>query len=110
MALDPGPRIEYISLMNKTTNTYASPQTGKVYTFTFEKQSRTAYAEFMNPSTRYEKVYYQVNVFNDNGNRINFGFVDTLDNEADIIKAVQGVVEWDESSDAVLESMHSRFD
>lgn len=96
--------------MIKTTNTFTSPKTGKVYSFTFEKQSRTAFAEYMNPASKYEKVYYQINVFNENGNKVNFGFVDDCENDADILNAVKSVVEWDETPDHILEKMHSRFD
>ena len=74
------------------------------------RQTRTAYAEFMNPDTRYEQVYFQVNVYDANGARINFGFVDD-ENDAEAIKTViRHVLEWANTSPLVLESMHSRFD
>lgn len=92
----------------KTIGAYTS-KTGKVYVYDLERQTRTDYAEFMNPATRYERVYYQVNVYAD-GKRINFAFVDDADDAMAIHKAVLGVVEWDETPDEVLASMHSRYD
>lgn len=86
-----------------------STKTGKVYTYDIERQTQTAYAEFMNASSRYEKVYFQVNVYAD-GKRVNFGFVDDSNDTAGILSAVRGVIEWDETPNEVLESMHSRFD
>jgi len=98
--------------MNKTktkTNSITSPTTGKVYTYDIERQTRTAYAEFMNPATRYEKVYFQVNVYVD-GKRLNFGFVDDENDQFEVDSVVRDVIEWDETPSEVLESMHSRFD
>lgn len=98
--------------MNKTktnSKTITSPTTGKVYTYDIERQTRTAYAEFMNPETKYEKVYFQVNVYAD-GKRLNFGFVDDENDQFEIDSVVRDVIEWDETPNEVLESMHSRFD
>ena len=96
--------------MNKTkTNSITSTKTGKVYTYDLERQTRTAYAEFMNPETKYEKVYFQVNVYVD-GKRINFGFVDDSNDTAGILSAVHDVIEWDETPSDVLASMHSARD
>ena len=58
---------------------------------------------------KYEKVYYQVNVYVD-GKRINFGFVDDANDSMAIYEAVSRVIEWDETPDEVLAKMHSRFD
>lgn len=91
------------------TNSISSTKTGKVYTYDIERQTRTAYAEFMNPASRYEKVYFQVNVYAD-GKRLNFGFVDDENDQFEIDSVVRDVIEWDETPDKVLESMHSRFD
>ena len=63
----------------------------------------------MNPATRYERVYYQVNVYV-HDLRINFGFVNDDTDAVAVYKAVQGVIEWDETPSTVLESMHSRYD
>jgi hypothetical protein len=76
---------------------------------TLTRQTRTAYAEFMNPATRYEKVYFQVNVYVD-GKRINFGFVDDENDVAEIDSVIRDVIEWDETPSDVLESMHSARD
>jgi len=92
----------------KVIGAYTS-KTGKVYAYDLERQTRTDYAEFMNPETKYERVYYQVNVYVD-GKRLNFAFVDDANDAAAIRKAVLGVVQWDETPDEVLASMHSRYD
>lgn len=96
-------------MIKTKTNSITSPKTGKVYTYDIERQTRTAYAEFMNPASRYEKVYFQVNVYAD-GKRLNFGFVDDENDQFEIDSVVRDVIEWDETPDKVLESMHSRFD
>jgi len=93
----------------KVIGAHTSARTGKVYSYDLERQTRTDYAEFMNPATRYERVYYQVNVYAD-GERVNFGFVDDASDPAAVLDAVRRVVEWDETPAHVLESMHSRFD
>jgi hypothetical protein len=78
--------------------------------YTLTRRTRAEYAEFMNPSTRYEKVYFQVDVYDADGKRINFGFVDD-ENDAEGIKTViRHVLEWANTSPLVLKSMHSRFD
>ena len=92
----------------KTIGAYTSA-TGKVYAYDLERQTRTDYAEFMNPATKYEHVYYQVNVYVD-GKRLNFAFVDDADDAMAIHQAVLDVVRWDETPDEVLAKMHSRFD
>lgn len=96
-------------MIKTKTNSITSPNTGKVYTYDIERQTRTAYAEFMNPASRYEKVYFQVNVYVD-GKRLNFGFVDNENDQFEVDSVIRDVIEWDETPDKVLESMHSRFD
>lgn len=96
-------------MIKTKTDSISSTKTGKVYTYDIERQTRTAYAEFMNPASRYEKVYFQVNVYAD-GKRLNFGFVDDENDQFEIDSVVRDVIEWDETPDKVLESMHSRFD
>lgn len=81
----------------------------KTVSHTLTRQTRTAYAEFMNPATRYEKVYFQVDVYVD-GKRLNFGFVDDENDTNAINNVIRKVLEWANTSDEVLESMHSRFD
>lgn len=90
-------------------NSISSTKTGKVYTYELKRQTRTDYARFMDASTRYERVYFQVDVYAD-GKWLNFGFVDDESDTAGVLKAVHGVIEWDETPSEVLESMHSRFD
>jgi hypothetical protein len=90
--------------------TIASPSTGKDYTFTLRRMTRTDYREFMNPETRYERVYYQVDVFDLFGSHINFGFVNDENDTLAIKSAVLEVIGWAETPEKVLESMHSRFD
>ena len=89
-------------------NTYTT-ETGTTFNFDLERQPRTAYAQFMNPASKYEKVYFQVNVYLD-GKRINFAFVDDENDTTAVIEAVKGVVAWYNTPDHVLEAMHSRFD
>jgi hypothetical protein len=93
--------------MNKPQIT--STKTGKVYTYELKRQTRTDYARFMDASTRYERVYFQVDVYAD-GEFRNFGFVDDESDTAGVLKAVHDVIEWDETPSDVLASMHSRFD
>lgn len=93
----------------KVIGARTSAKTGKVYSYDLERQTRTDYAEFMNPATRYERVYYQVNVYS-GGERVNFAFVDDAGDAMAIYEAVGRVIEWDETPAGVLESMHSRFD
>jgi hypothetical protein len=93
--------------MSKTQIT--STKTGKVYTYELKRQTRADYARFMDASTRYERVYFQVDVYAD-GEFVNFGFVDNESDTAGILEAMHSVIEWDETSSNVLESMHSRFD
>jgi hypothetical protein len=96
--------------MNKTTPlTYTSPATGKTYTYDLNRQTRVDYRDPYGENIRYEREYFQVNVYV-NGNRINFGFVDDCQDESDVLNAVKSVVEWDETPNEVLESMHSHFD
>lgn len=80
------------------------------YTYDWKKQTRTAYAEFMNPATKYEKTYYQINVYNPEGDYINFGLVDDINDTEAVLNAVRGVIDWDNIPPEVLERMHSRFD
>ena len=89
-------------------NTYTT-ETGTTFNFDLERQTRTAYAEYMNPASKYERVYFQVNVYLD-GKRINFGFVDDENDTTAVIEAVKGVVAWYNTPDEVLTKMHSRFD
>ena len=96
-------------MIKTKTDSISSTKTGKVYTYDIERQTRTAYAEFMNPASRYEKVYFQVNVYVD-GKRINFGFVNDENDAAEIDSVIRDVIEWDETPDKVLESMHSARD
>jgi len=96
-------------MIKTKTDSISSTKTGKVYTYDIERQTRTAYAEFMNPASRYDKVYFQVNVYVD-GKRINFGFVNDENDAAEIDSVIRDVIEWDETPSDVLASMHSRFD
>lgn len=91
------------------TGSVTSEKTGKVYTFETERHARTNFAEFMNPATKYERVYYQVNVYVD-GKLLNFGFVDDETDEVAVYKEVEDMIKWGEIPDHVLESMHSRYD
>lgn len=94
---------------NHMTGSITSQKTGKVYTFTTARQTRTDYAAFMDVSTKYERVYYQVDV-NVDGKHLNFGFVDDDTDAVAVYKVVRDVIDWDETPNEVLESMHSRYD
>lgn len=78
--------------------------------YTLTRKTRTDYARFMDASTRYERVYYQVDVLDANGKCINFGFVDDANDQEAIDRVVQDVLQWANTPDAVLESMHSARD
>jgi hypothetical protein len=80
------------------------------YTYDWKKQTRVDYAEFMNPETKYDRVYYQIDVYNPEGKWVNFGIVDDINDEEAVLNAVQRVIDWDHTSPEVLERMHSRFD
>jgi hypothetical protein len=83
---------------------------GTTYSYDLERQTRTAYAEYMNPASKYERVYFQVNVYGTDGNRLNFAFVDD-ENDTDAIHAgIDRVDEWVHTPDDVLASMHSARD
>jgi hypothetical protein len=94
----------------KAIGARTSAKTGKVYSYDLERQTRTDYAEFMNPESKYERVYYQVNVYDAGGKLVNFAFVDDADDLMAVYDAVSGVIEWDETPNEVLASMHSRYD
>lgn len=89
---------------------FASEKTGDLFSFSLEEKVRADYAEPGNPDSRYDRVYFQVNVYDEHGLRINFGFVDN-DNDLEAIeKVVRDVICWAETPTDVLDSMHSRFD
>lgn len=90
--------------MNKTTSNAQG-----VISHTLTRRTRTDYAEFMNPASRYEKVYFQVDVYAD-GEYLNFGFVDDENDTDGIDRVIRNVLEWANTPAHVLESMHSRFD
>ena len=92
----------------KVIGAYTS-KTGEVYSYDLERQTRTDYAEYMNPESKYEKVYYQVNVYRA-GKRVNFAFVDDAEDGMAIHEAVRGVIKWLETPDEVLAKMHSPRD
>jgi hypothetical protein len=93
--------------MNKTAYTAKS---GKTYNFDIERQTRADYAEFMNPATKYERVYFQVNVYDADGKSLNFGFVNDENDVEAIAFEIERIDEWANTPANVLESMHSRFD
>lgn len=79
-------------------------------TYTLTRQTRTVYAKFMDASTRYEQVYYQVDVLDANGKCINFGFVDDPTDQAAIDNVVREILGWANTPITVLASMHSARD
>ena len=109
MALDFPLKKPYISLMSKNEMTAFTTASGASYTYAIERQTQTAYAEFMNPATRYERVYLQVNVYEENGLRVGFAFANIDATWFDLTEIALGVAERVEGpADPV--SMSSRFD
>jgi hypothetical protein len=81
----------------------------KTISHTITRRTHTDYARFMDASTRYERVYFQVDVYVD-GELVNFGFVDDENDTAAIDRVIREVMEWANTPSDVLASMHSRFD
>jgi polyisoprenoid-binding protein YceI len=79
-------------------------------THTVTRQTRTDFATMGDPASRYERVYFEVDVYDAEGKRINFGFVDDPTDQEAIDRVVAEIVEWANTPSEVLESMHSRFD
>ncbi len=100
----------YSTNMNQIKDKTYTAKSGKTYNFDIERQTRADYAEFMNPATKYERVYFQVNVYDSEGARINFGFVDNENDTNAIAFEIERIDEWANTPAHVLESMHSRFD
>jgi hypothetical protein len=91
-------------------NTFTSPHTSKVYTFTHKPESRVGGFDAIsgNPITH---NYYTIDVFDPNGNKVNFGFVDDCSNSDDVRAVVKSVVEWHENPNGYDYSVYSsRFD
>jgi hypothetical protein len=101
--------MEYLSLMSKTT--YTTP-TGTTYSYSLERKTRLAFAEFMEPTSAYEEVYYQVNVANPQSpdRRLNFGFVNNPNDITAIQKVIEDIDNWNNTPSEVLASMHSARD
>ncbi len=102
--------MPYSTNMNQIKDKTYTAKSGKTYSYDLERQTRTDYAEFMNPATKYERVYFQVNVYDTNGKSINFGFVNDENDVEAIFSEVERIDEWVHTPAHVLESMHSRFD
>jgi hypothetical protein len=96
--------------MNQIKDKTYTAKSGETYSYDLERQTRTDYAEFMNPATKYERVYFQVNVYDADGKSINFGFVNDENDVEAIFSEVERIDEWVRTPADVLESMHSRFD
>lgn len=57
---------------------YRSAESGNLYAWTMTKESRTAYAKLGDPSTRFERYYFDVKVYEVGTERLlNFGFINT---------------------------------
>jgi hypothetical protein len=89
---------------------YIDPMNEIQTTYTVTRQTRTDFATMGDPSSRYERVYFEVDVYDAEGKRINFGFVDDPTDQEAIDSVVRDVLEWANTPAEVLESMHSRFD
>jgi hypothetical protein len=109
MALDFPRKKPYIRLMSKNDMTTFATASGALYSYALQRQTQTAYAEFMNPATRYERVYLQVNVFEENGAKVGFAFANidaTPETLTNIAKCEAERIE----GPADPASMSSRFD
>jgi hypothetical protein len=95
--------------MNKD-NTATSAKTGALYSYTWEHKTGAAYGEFMNRATRYQRVYFQINLTGPDGESAGFTFVDDINDTASVNAAVARLIAHNETPAGVLESMHSRFD
>jgi hypothetical protein len=69
-----------------------SPKTNQVYKLGIKLQTRTAYAEYMNPETKYTKEYFQVTVYSPEGKMLNFGFMDDITNTDEVNGKVLDVI------------------
>lgn len=87
--------------------TIQSPQTDRLYKFDLERQTRTDYAEYMNPDSKYEREYFQVNVYDERGHRLNFGFLDELTDTDSVQNCVLSVIDFIENPEP---DISSRFD
>lgn len=74
-----------------------SPKTNQVYKLGIELQTRTAYAEYMNPETKYTKEYFQVTVYSPEGKMLNFGFVDDITNTDEVNNCALSVIDFIEN-------------
>jgi hypothetical protein len=94
-------------MKNKTSYTAAS---GTAYLYGLKRQTRADYAVMGDPTSRYERVYFQVDVYNAQGTPVNFGFVDNEADTSAIFAEIERIDEWARTSAKVLESMHSARD
>lgn len=84
-----------------------SPKTNKVYKLGIKRQTRTAYAEYMNPQTKYEREYFQVTIYSPEGKMLNFGFVDDITDADEVNTCAMGVIDHIENPGP---DISSRFD
>lgn len=77
--------------------TIQSPKTNRLYKFDLERQTRIAFAEYMNPDSKYEREYFQVNVYDERGRRLNFGFIDELTDTDEVQNCVLSVIDFIEN-------------
>lgn len=91
-------------------NTFTSPFSGKVYSFSSRPENRTVGFD----SVTHEPVmssYFVVDVFDPSGQQINFGFVNDSEDSKALSEVVEGVVEWHENPNEYDYSIYSsRFD
>jgi len=84
-----------------------SPKTNQLYKLGIKRQTRVAYAEYMNPKTKYEQEYFQVTVHNSDGKMLNFGFVDDITNTDEVNNCALSVIDFIENPG---KDVSSRFD
>jgi hypothetical protein len=85
-------------------------KSGRVYTYEVSRQTRIAYAEFMNPDSIYEAVYYNVDIFSEEGEKVSFTSVTDENDLLSIEAGIDKVDRWHYTPHSVRESISSRFD
>ena len=83
---------------------------GRVYTYEVSRETRIAYSEFMNPNSIYEEVYYNVDIFSEDGDKISFTSVADENDLLSIEAGIEKVDRWHHTPHYVRDSISSRFD
>lgn len=95
--------------MNKNEITAFTTSSGASYVYALQRQTQAAYANFMDRDSRYERIYLQVNVFDENGAKVGFAFAN-IDATPETLSEIATQVAEREEGPADPVSMSSRFD